>query len=305
MDIWEEDIGLNSEDLMFAQMSPKRLERYIEKNIKMASPQIEDGYTKIANEIVEQLAKIQLSGYESRYLWVLWRKTYGWGKAEDTISNSQFTEATGLSRQHIWHTEQRLLKRKIVAKNGYKLSFNKNYEEWLSVADFRNIVAKNGNTAKKQVNKGSSVVAKNGNKKSVAENGTVVAKIRTSVAKNGAYKRNLTKETYTKETIPYVGIINYLNLKTNSHYKPTTPLTKRLIQLRWKEEFRLEDFQKVIDNKTADWLYDGKMEKFLRPETLFGTKFEGYLQEKISGKTISETTRQNLRTLKEFNEDET
>jgi len=47
--------------------------------------------------------------------------------------------------------------------------------------------------------------------------------------------------------------------------------------------FTLEDFKTVIDKKCADWLNDAKMCKFLRPETLFGPKFEGYLNE-INGK---------------------
>lgn len=44
----------------------------------------------------------------------------------------------------------------------------------------------------------------------------------------------------------------------------------------------MEDFEKVIDTKTAQWLNDPIMNKFLRPETLFGPKFESYLNE---GKT--------------------
>lgn len=45
------------------------------------------------------------------------------------------------------------------------------------------------------------------------------------------------------------------------------------------EGFNVDDFKAVIDKKCADWLKTD-MEKYLRPETLFGTKFEGYLNEK-------------------------
>lgn len=75
-------------------------------------------------------------------------------------------------------------------------------------------------------------------------------------------------------------IVDYLNLKTSSSYRAASKKTKELIQARWKEKFTVDDFKKVIDIKTAEWLHDPKMNKFLRPETLFGTKFESYLNQK-------------------------
>ena len=95
---------------------------------------------------------------------------------------------------------------------------------------------------------------------------------------------NLIKEEkYKKEEkceIPYVEIIDYLNLKTKSHYKYNTNKTRGCIKARWQEGFRLDDFKKVIDNKSKEWLGDPKYENYLRPETLFGNKFEGYLNSK-------------------------
>lgn len=75
--------------------------------------------------------------------------------------------------------------------------------------------------------------------------------------------------------------INYLNNKANTHYKPTTPKTVRLIQSRLNEGFAPTDFQRVIDIKCKKWLGDKQMQQYLRPETLFGTKFESYLNEKV------------------------
>lgn len=78
--------------------------------------------------------------------------------------------------------------------------------------------------------------------------------------------------------IPYSDIVNYLNQKTGKKFKATTDKTKRLIKARFNEGFVLEEFKQVIDNKTADWLHNPKYVKYLRPETLFGPHFEGYLQ---------------------------
>lgn len=85
-------------------------------------------------------------------------------------------------------------------------------------------------------------------------------------------------DTITDTNI-YKEVIDYLNFKTNSNYKHTTKKTKDLIKARINERFTLEDFKKVIDNKCEDWK-NTDLAKYLRPETLFGTKFEGYLNQK-------------------------
>ena len=79
------------------------------------------------------------------------------------------------------------------------------------------------------------------------------------------------------EAIPYADIVGYLNAKIGTSYRPTSQKTKRLIHARWAEGFRLTDFRAVIDTMHAAWGNDAKMACYLRPETLFGSKFEGYL----------------------------
>ena len=87
----------------------------------------------------------------------------------------------------------------------------------------------------------------------------------------------------------YIDIVEYLNKKANKNYKHNSDKTRRFIDARLNEGFTLEDFKKVIDNKCRSWLNDERMNQYLRPETLFGTKFESYLNEKpVSVKDISE-----------------
>lgn len=95
-------------------------------------------------------------------------------------------------------------------------------------------------------------------------------------------------ETTTSKPIPFSDIIAYLNNRIHSSYKPGTKKTKELITARWNEGFRLEDFQKVIDLKTEEWIRDPFWNKYLRPETLFGPKFESYCNQKAAKKTYSE-----------------
>jgi len=73
-------------------------------------------------------------------------------------------------------------------------------------------------------------------------------------------------------------IVAYLNKKVGTNYKYKTKSTQGFISARFKEGFTEKNFFAVIDNKAEEWLRDEKMYKYLRPETLFGTKFESYLQ---------------------------
>lgn len=88
-----------------------------------------------------------------------------------------------------------------------------------------------------------------------------------------------------EEKIPYKEIIDYLNQKAGKSFKYTGEEHREYIRARWQKGYRLEDFQKVIDNKCADWLgvtsRDGQdMTKYLRPKTLFAEKhFDDYLNE--------------------------
>lgn len=95
------------------------------------------------------------------------------------------------------------------------------------------------------------------------------------------------KDTNNKD-IPYDRIIDYLNKRTGSGYRPSSKKTRDLIKARINEGFTEEDFYQVIDKKTADWLSDNRMNKFLRPETLFGTKFESYLNQKAREMTTKD-----------------
>jgi len=83
--------------------------------------------------------------------------------------------------------------------------------------------------------------------------------------------------------IPYDEIIEYLNTRSGSKYTSAGKDTRRCIKARWNEKRTFADFKTVIDNMTAAWGTDEKMLNYLRPITLFGTKFESYLNWKNGG----------------------
>lgn len=86
-------------------------------------------------------------------------------------------------------------------------------------------------------------------------------------------------------------IITYLNKKVSSDFKKSTKSTQKLINARIKEGYSIIDFEKVIDIKSSKWLNDPGMSQYLRPETLFGNKFESYLNE---SKKIVQTEKRTL-----------
>lgn len=137
----------------------------------MASPQKENGFTPIANEIIEQLVKGDLLGSELALILLVIRKTYGYHKKEDCISLTQFEQGLGLSRHTVIKTIRNLVYNRMLVKGGslgmsgtlYK--FNKNWHEW---------VVKGGRL--------------------VQNNDRASAKIKQKVVKGGAQTKETTKD---------------------------------------------------------------------------------------------------------------
>lgn len=99
------------------------------------------------------------------------------------------------------------------------------------------------------------------------------------VEKQGQLNTNQssTDELNTKD------IIAYLNERTGRHYVATDKVRK-LVRARQKEGFTEDDFKTVIDKKSREWLHDTKMNQYLRPDTLFSNKFQGYLNQTVASK---------------------
>ena len=97
-------------------------------------------------------------------------------------------------------------------------------------------------------------------------------------SKNSTFITN-TKNTNTAITKTVYEIVEYLNRITGSRYKANTPTTVKLIRARLKEGYTADDFKYVIDLKYKEWK-DSDMAQYLRPQTLFGNKFESYLNQK-------------------------
>jgi len=100
----------------------------------MANPQLENGHTRIANELLEQLMKRHLSPNQWRVLLCIIRKTYGFQKKVDYIANFQIVEATGLRKAMVSRCMKELHQAGLITRQGKYIGFQKNWEEWQKLA---------------------------------------------------------------------------------------------------------------------------------------------------------------------------
>lgn len=189
------------------------------------TPQLENGYIRIAQDIAKQLAKTYLSSYESQVIWALFIKTYGYHKKEDWISNSQFVEITGIHKSHVSRTIKKLIKRKIVTQTGNKIAFQKNSRLWIKLP--------------KQV-----IVTQTGNK--VAYLGQKVTQMGQKLPKQADTKDNIQK-IITKDNNTNVLLAKFQ--KINPSFKRLfSNLTQRQALERLVKEYSEDWISKLLDN---------------------------------------------------------
>lgn len=237
----------------------------------MADVQVGNGYTAIANEIFDHIAKIRLSPMQYRLIFVIWRYTYGFKRKEHNLSLSFLNQATGCDKRQIQRELKDLENRNIITQkiiNGIDriIGFQKNHELWIGESTIGEMT--NGESTNSTIGEMTNPP--------IGEMTNQEKKILNKNLKK-VYRR--VKKT-SKGQIPYKEIIDYLNQKAKTSYRHTSKNTKKLIQSRLNEKFTVENFKIVIDKKVDEW-QGTEQEKYLRPETLFSNKFEGYLNQKI------------------------
>jgi phage replication O-like protein O len=129
----------------------------------MADVQVDDGYTKIANELLEMFTKVNLSSYEFRVVMAIMRKTYGFSKKEDYISLSQLEDITGIKSCHICRTLKKLKFKNMIISNGHLTGIQKDYDLW-AITQIGNTYSGNTQTGNKVTYSGNEIT-QTGNKK--------------------------------------------------------------------------------------------------------------------------------------------
>lgn len=193
-------------------------------------------------------------------------------------------EETGLSNHKQSKIIEELIKLGILEqenkgmpmKRYFRINFNK-IEELVFKKDLKNSNANIKENEKQGF--------KNFESKDLKNSNACIEKISNNKELNN---NNLNKELNNiyKETV------DYLNEKAGTKYKSSSKNTTKHIKARINDGYTLEDFKTVIDKKCSEWL-NTDMEKYLCPDTLFGSKFEKYLNQKINGPGVNKNTQNN------------
>jgi len=101
----------------------------------VAEPQLENGHTRIANEILEQLMRMHLSPNQWQVLLCIFRKTYGFHKKVDYIANIQIIKATGLGKEVVSRALKALSDMNLIERQGKHIGFQKDWEKWQRLAE--------------------------------------------------------------------------------------------------------------------------------------------------------------------------
>ena len=171
-----------------------------------------------------------------------------------SVSSSRLQEITGLSESGISKARNVLKQRGFI---DFKKSSNRKVAPKYKIIELNSMAVSNTES-----NVESTVVS------------TVVSNVESTALNKHKQKLKPKHNNYIVE------IIEYLNEKAGTRYKANSKKTKDLVNARLNEGFTVDDFKTVIDKKVAEWKAT-EFEKFLRPETLFGNKFEGYLNQNI------------------------
>jgi len=200
-----------------------------------ASPQTENGHTKIANELLEAIYTVPLSDYEHRVFMFILRKTYGFKKKQDWISQKQIVQELGIHKCHISRTIKKLKAKNmitnIVEKNKKILGIQKDYEQWKLPKQVTDKVIQIGNKyrdLKKKLPKEVTEVTQTGNQKLPIQAHT--------------------KETIQKKLIQnniYIDIFNYWNKKKIIIHKKLDPATISKINEKL-EDYTVDEIKDTI-----------------------------------------------------------
>lgn len=250
----------------------------------MANPQIENGFTAIANELLEKMGAAKLNGTQYSILLIVLRLTYGYNRNSAEIAQSYLVQKTQLSDRQVRRELNKLIELNVIVverepsfNKPRVLAVNKDYETWNVTFDFNA-----GRTDSPTLDESPHTGQNRPHRVDESDHAPLDESVRAPLDESVHHKRKDINKTIKKDInkSACAQVIAYLNQQTGKNFKESTGLTKRLIKAREREGFTIDDFKTVIDIKSAEWKSDVKMFEYLRPETLFGSKFEGYLNQR-------------------------
>ncbi|WP_275262443.1 replication protein [Citrobacter braakii] len=107
---------------------------------------LDDGYTRIANELLEAVMAADLTARQLKVVLAVIRKTYGFGKKFDRITNTQIAMMTGIHHTHVCKAKNEMIAMNIIISNGQTIGVNKVISEWnFDISQLSESLAKTAN----------------------------------------------------------------------------------------------------------------------------------------------------------------
>lgn len=213
-------------------------------------------------------------------LWVI-RNGYGFNKEQSAcdLDAKSIAEDTGLDRSHVWKTLHMLESKNVLMLVNDEIRFNRHSDQWsmAKTATKKPKPKQPSAVAETAIDHGQNSHVENDKQLSVSDIGDPKNNKKIKDSPKPQFENR--EEGSTKSIQTFNEIVAYLNETTGSRFKSSSKKTQRLIRARLSEGFTVDDFKNVIEVKSKQWLGDNKMEEYLRPDTLFSNKFEGYLQQ--------------------------
>ncbi|EMN3922153.1 replication protein [Citrobacter farmeri] len=222
--------------------------------------ELEDGYTRLANALYDELIGADLTKNQSKVAHAICRKTYGFGKKLDRISDSQLAQLTRLPRQKVNKAKNELIAMRVILREGSQIGPNKNIAEWQIEGCHYS---------------GDNVTA-------------LMTKNVTKTVTDLSPKQSHTKETITKEKkerspIPPQGdfdgaqkALEYYNQLTNSSCRSAEPYLRLMTATQSRKAYTLQDVCLVTKWAVSAWSRKGN--SLPKPENICRVKrFDGYL----------------------------
>lgn len=198
--------------------------------------ELEDGYTRLANVLYDELIGADLTKNQGKVAHAICRKTYGYGKKMDRISDSQLAEITRLPRQKVNKAKNELIAMKVILRDGHQIGPNKRISEWqIKGGDSNENVTKT--VTKTKCHQNDDTVTK------------TVTKSVTKTVTALSPKQGHTKETITKENINILSSEN--SVESSDKPENDQPVVRSDVAIQSGSKWGTSE-----DLTAAEWMFD-------------------------------------------------
>lgn len=217
----------------------------------------EDGFMRVANELTDSLLMADLTARQLKVMLAIMRKTYGFNKPMDRLTNTQIAAMTGIHHTHICAAKRQLIERKFLIADGVRIGVNKVVSDWISQDSLTLAKAANKTLAKSANGyKPTQLNTKDNIQKTERQDPPISPKGENSLAQE---------------------VMDYFNELTGSRCSKLSPFEKVLSTVKSKGEcYSVDDLKLVIRWAHVNWKHSIKPENVSRM-----TRFDGYLSDAL------------------------